>query len=176
MINYEGILWWHVFTVRYEEYFGRILYIGDNYVESIKKYRKVIVTTEQKSISINKLIRIDNSTYKTDWYRTDNFSNKTNQYNGFYIVKELPYFVKTINDHMFFEIEQTDIEKIYLSKNEKNHLNNFNMEKEDLIEKYYDYSGGVFYYNKDNQMIYLNLRIDSLKEYNWKNVKKINGT
>ena len=176
MIDYEEIFWWHVFTVRYEEYLGRILYVGNNSFEVIKKYCRVIVTTEQKSLSINKLIKIDDFTYKTDWYRTDNSSNKTSDYFGFYIVKELPHFVKTINELIFFEIEQTDIAKIYISKNEKKHLNNCNMEKENLIGKYYNYSGEVFYYNKDNQMIYLNLKIDSLREYNWKKIKKINGT
>ena len=164
MINYDEIYWWHVFSHRFEEYFGRIIYFGKRYKGD---RRKVIVTTEQKSFLIYKLIKIDCLTYRAEI--------NDNEFYGNFIIKELPNFVKTINNNIFFEIEQEDIEKIYLSKKEKEKLNKLNIRKEDLIGKYYNYEGNI-YHEEYAQMIYLNLRFDSLKQYNWKNIKKIKGT
>jgi len=71
------------------------------------------------------------------------------------IIEEIGSDLKTI--------KETDITKLNLTKKENNDLNCCNMGIEDLIGKYYD-KYGYIYYEADNQIYRFFLKINSLKK------------
>ena len=161
-VGCEELLGWHILLDPLKHYLGIILNSEKDPIwDDVKKESCIkIITTETKPLLLTELVRIDSFTYKATFFNIGNC----------FILKESPNFLKKINGDMFFEIEQTDIKKMDLYQRTKEKLNNCNMKIEDLFGKYYDYGGNI-YYEKDDQMISLNLYLGALELVVWEDIK-----